>query len=315
MNEAESDMADGRRTISDEQAAAVFRRAAQLQAEAAARLEERSSSLLARSSSDDTGLTTEQVEAAAREAGIDPSYVRLALAELGSQAPGEIGGWEARIARFALREGAAAGLSTSRVIAAPAEDVLNAMRRILPNAPYRLSLLDSINDPTDGGILVFEVPRVVAASSLPLAYYASSVGVKRLAMTLHPVGSGEAPRTEVSVSLDLRHGVRVAWRVSGLFGVLVGGVGGGFAVAAAGPLGAAAGVIGLAALGLSGGGAMKGFGAIHRHALRKLREQLDMMLLRVSTDLRTQGFFPARPETGESGGTNDALKSLLDGSG
>ena len=70
--------------ISDEAARAIWRRAAQLQAEAERRLEERTRQIPVRhagESSEGEGLRPDEVRLAAEEAGIAPEFVQIALAE------------------------------------------------------------------------------------------------------------------------------------------------------------------------------------------------------------------------------------------
>src|SRR5690606_6648841 len=121
---------------SEEEAAAIWRRAARLQMEAAQRLEERSRSLVVRPVGEELpriggSMRQSDVEAAAQEAGISPEYVQLAQAELRAQSgSGEtLEGWEDRAATRFLRTGERS-IEVSRLVAAPVEAVLAAMRRI-----------------------------------------------------------------------------------------------------------------------------------------------------------------------------------------
>ena len=76
-------MTEPHESLSPERAAAVWKRAAQLQAEAAQRLDERSRALAVRGEPDDADphdFTLDEVRAAALEAGIAPEFVALAVA-------------------------------------------------------------------------------------------------------------------------------------------------------------------------------------------------------------------------------------------
>lgn len=297
----------------EEQAAAIWRRAARLQMEAAQRLEERSRSLVVRAPGEDqtrTGgsLRQSDVEAAAQEAGISAEYVQLAQAELQAQAgSGDVlEGWEDRAATRFLRTGERS-IELSRLVAAPAAAVIAAMQRVFPAHPYYLALRDVVGgDPTDGGVLVFSMPayNMSTSYSSQLALHAAAVDLKQVLVRVLP-GAGEGT-CELVLTGDMHFGVRRNWRVgatlSGVVGTFGGGVGAAVAVKA---FAVAGGLVLLPAVGafaaVAGLGAL-GYGAAYRYYLRKLTDDLEELLQRVSVDARLGGAFaPPAPPPAASG--------------
>ena len=108
-------------------AAAVWRRAAQLQAEAAQRLEERSRELSAAATPDDDAheLTLSDLRAAASDVGIAPEFVALAVAEVGADPAGALpdGAQEFEAAR------AASAVATTAETPVPPADAPNLNNR------------------------------------------------------------------------------------------------------------------------------------------------------------------------------------------
>jgi hypothetical protein len=137
--------------ISDEQARELWRRAAELQA-AAERGHQRA--LV----SDTSGLSLEQVAQAAEGAGIDPDYVRVALAE--KQLPDadalDRDLWTARWLRRILREPDA--IEQSRTIAASPSAVFAALRSVAAKPSFDLILESTIgSDPVRDAVLVYRL--------------------------------------------------------------------------------------------------------------------------------------------------------------
>ena len=176
---------DGResRRVSEERAAEVFRRAARLQSAAAQRLEERMRDASSAVTPAPRELGPEELEAIGREVGIDPAFIRMALAETGAAPRGRFVRWGAR---WLLRSPADKLLLVTRTVPAPPAAVLAAMRRLLPAGPPRLVLVDTVGDPLHGGVLVFQCP-VWSPGGSPLAYRAS--GVEARHRTGAPSGS------------------------------------------------------------------------------------------------------------------------------
>lgn len=318
--------------ISERDAIAVWQRAAQLQAEAAHRME-RSISLTA--TGNDAGsdaMATDafrlsDVEAAAVEAGISRQFVALAMAERTEAA--SVGGAavvpfdEHTERRITTMLGVTdRSISVSRVIKASPKVTLQLIGRVFTAHPYNLSVRETVNGhPLDGGILRFDIPNLYKAvsegrisGSVPGLIYRCSgqLDLNVLNVTLKARGNATSPECEVVVSGDLRDGQRKNlkwsyWSIAGTstgFGGAALGVGikvmGGLAMAT--PL--VAGVAGLAAF-----GAMVGYRAAFRHALKKAREEIDKMLLALQQQLDSQALFgdlPAPTPQIRRGGDDDA---------
>jgi hypothetical protein len=292
--------------ISEEEARALWQRAAELQAEAARRLEERSRQLAPRGQSSDTaevqGYRLADVLAAAEEAGISPEFVDHALAEARNRAlvEGGQGRPSAMAARFLGRPPLA--LEVSRVIHASAEEVYGAMQRILPENPFRLSLVDQHGaGPLDGGVLVFKVPAYLATlGEQSFAYEMASIDLKQLSFSLRRLDT-DPPATELTVRGSLIHSHKLHMWVGGGFSALTGSAGGVGGVFAAGAAAAALGIGGLAAgaavLGFLVGGAAVGglatlgWRALYRYALRRGEKAIGNLIGSLAVDIETGGGF------------------------
>lgn len=300
------------RYLSEERASAVWHRAAQLQAEAARRLEERSRLL---ASGGETapdapaeGFRMADVTQAAVEAGIAPEFVELAVAELesGAATAEPLVGWQRRAATRLLRTERRT-LEASRLIARAPGEVFEAMQRVLPAHPYFLTLRDMAGDALAGGALLFDVPPLNAGNMAGFAYHAYSIDVKQLRFTLHPVAGRAEAATELLVSADLGLSVRRNWAVargftafSGLAGGGLGALVGAQALALAGAVVALPAVAGAAAL---GGLAYWGYGKAYRAYYRKFAADLEAILQAVDVNARTRGAFapPSPPRVGDDG--------------
>ena len=297
-------MSDDETRISEEQARALWRRAAELQAEAARRLEERSQQLAPRGDSADPveaeGYRLEDVRAAGEGAGISSEFLDRALVESRSRALVE--GGQARPPAMAARflGHPPLRLEVSRVIRAPAEEVYAAMQRILPKRPFRLSLVDHHGvDPLDGGVLVFKTPAysyTPTTADQSFAYEMALADLKQLLFSLRRLET-TPPATELTVQASLTHSHKLTLWVGGsLSGVLasLGGAGGGFVGAAAG---AALGIGGLAAgaavAGFLAGGtaAMLGWRRLYRYGLRRGKKAIRNLLGSIAVDIETGGGF------------------------
>ncbi len=233
--------------LDEDVALAVWQRAAQLQAEAAHRME-RSAALRSANSgaharvgagtgAGASGSTPDEldpgqfrvrdVEAAAVEAGISRQYVALALAELrargASAAPVRVFS-EKEDRRYTLLMGTAdRAISVSSVIKASPKAVLQALGSVFTAPPNSFVLQDTVNGhPLDGGIMRFSVPRFAEAYVNPfkalarenrLRYRLEQIELFDLNVTLHARGSATAPSCEVVITGDLRAGIRrnVLW--------------------------------------------------------------------------------------------------------
>jgi eukaryotic-like serine/threonine-protein kinase len=327
--------------ISERDAIAVWQRAAQLQAEAAHRME-RSITLTA--TGNDAGrdampadaFRLSDVEAAAVEAGISRQFVALAMAErteaaaVGAAAVVPFDEHTER--RITSMLGVTdRSISVSRVIKASPKVTLQLIGRVFTTGPYHLKVRETVNGhPLDGGILRFDIPNLYKAVSegrisgnvAGLIYRCSGqLGLNVLNVTLKARGNATSPECEVVVSGDLRDGQRKNlkwsyWSIAGTstgFGSAALGVGikvmGGLAMAT--PL--VAGVAGLTAF-----GAMVGYRAAFRHSLKKAREEIDKMLFALQQQLDSQALFgelPAPPPQIRRGGDDDAaLNTMITGS-
>lgn len=294
--------------ISEEEARALWRRAAELQADAARRLEERSRQLAPREHPSDTaeadGYRLADVRAAAEGAGISPEFVDHALVESRNRALVE--GAQPRPSAMAARflGQPPRTLEVSRVFHAPAEEVYAAMQRVLPEHPYRLSLVDHHGaDPVDGGMLVFKVPAfsyTATVADQSFAYEMSWADLRQLVFSLRRLDTSP-PATELTVQGNLtpshRKNVWVGGIMSGV-GAALGGVGGAIAGGAAAiAIGIGGVAVGVAAMGfLAGGGsfgglAMLGYRRLYRYALRRGEKAIRDLLGAIAVDIETGGGF------------------------
>lgn len=297
--------------LSAEQAQAVWLRAAQLQMEAASRIEARSRKELLPDGPEGgvptSGYRLADVAAAAAEVGIGGEFVALALAELPSSSisatPPVLSDFEDRAATVALGS-SQRSVSVSRVIRAAPARVLEALGRIAPGHPYGMRFLEAQGGhPLDGGILLFDVPgflsgTVVSPQGVSMfGYRMEQIELRRVQVRLHALAGDGG--TEISIYGDLRPGVRANWRFSRWWTGGAGAIGGGLAGAWAAGAGVATGA--LLALPIAGGviaAGLLGF-ASYRYmfgdALRKAIKELDGLLIAIDSDLRTVDVFGVAP--------------------
>ena len=288
--------------MNEDDAKAIWLRAAELQAEAAVKSEAATRQLTEAvdRSSDGDGISPEVVRAAAVEAGIGSEFVELALAERdsGLAPPKKLTGWKDRSATRLLGTDERR-IDVSRVIEAAPAEVLAVMQRILPNPPYSIVLRDTVGaDPLNGATLLFEVPKISAMNYTTFSYKMAWADLKELRFTLRPRADGA--HTEVSIHVPLHHSRRVNWIASvaltgtsaGFGGLLTGAVVAKSAVLVGAAV-AAPFVAGAVATGALGAWGMR---AAYRAGLRKGREELVGILKMISVTCRLgTGFFPAGP--------------------
>mgnify|MGYP002783542486 CR=1 FL=1 len=298
--------------LSEAEAMAIWQRAAQLQAEAAHRMErtvtlqkQAPAGADPRANAPTGAFLAREVEAAAVEAGISRQYVAIALAErqgAGASAPLVVGDVEDR--RVTTMLGVTQrGVNVSRLIAASPREVLETLGRVATGAPFHLSLDEVVGGhPLDGGILRFRIPGVMAMATrmntsgmLPaLCYRAAQVDLEVLNVTLAARGTPERPQTEIVISGDLREGQRKNVRSSrvtmGTTGGIV-GTGAGMLVG----LGEQSMLLALfPALVIGAGAAAAAFGLFrwsYRRALTKLTEELEALLRAVQRTLDETNIF------------------------
>lgn len=167
--------------LSNDEAMAVWRRAAELQAEAATRLEvrvRRSESPATSVNADPSGTGTvptdayrlREVEAAAVEAGISQRFVALALDELRPRTPGtprteELSPLTERLARRVFGTNRRT-LAVSRVFGAAPREVLQSLGRTLQAAPWLLTLKETLGGhPLDGACSCSPSPPTSTAAT------------------------------------------------------------------------------------------------------------------------------------------------------
>lgn len=303
------------RVIPEEQAQAIWLRAAQLQADAATRVEQRS-----RERTGLTGVTTalatggyllRDVEAAAQEVGINPEFVALALAEQAGprdRAPAPVPGDRKDRAFTTLLGTSARSLSVSRIIRGTPKSVLEAIGRVLPARPYLMTFKDTVGGhPLDGGVLVFSVPNMMrglgmgagsAENYTTFTYRMYQLELFQLNVTLRPVQGQSGGACEVTVYGDLRPGLQKNLTANKWIASILAAGAGATSVAAGVSLLAHGGLAllpGVAAAAVLGGGSLLWYRWLYRHALKKSTEELDAMLQALETHLRSQQLFGAPP--------------------
>ena len=219
--------------MNEDEARAVWLRAAELQAEEAQRHEREARLLGPGDEREPTGdsLTVDAVRRAGVEAGIAQEYIDLALAESRLTVDSNTGleGWKDRAATRQLGTDARR-IALSRRIDAPPARVLQAMERILPNAPYQLSLEDSVgDDPLNGATLLFRVPKITAMTYTPFSYTMAQVEIRQIGFTLRPRDEGQ--ETELSLTASLGRSRKANWIASNVLTGLGAGGGGVIGVA------------------------------------------------------------------------------------
>jgi predicted Ser/Thr protein kinase len=308
--------AKGAATLSSDDAAAVWRRAAELQAEAAARLEVRARAgndtraLVPVSASDAaSNVPTDayrlrDIEAAAVEAGISQRYVALALDELRAKPAGVslAPTVSARRDRFATRVFGTSQrtISVTRRYQLPTRTVLQALGRTWQGFPWALTLRETLGGhPLDGGVLVFDLPGMSSANSdYKWSWTRYGVYSPQVRVTLAPV-PGDSRSCEVTMTVDLRPGITpnlIAVGVISSGGMSVGGVIG-LAVAKKALALVGAAIFGpAAAAGVLVGAAVLAFsGPLYRWEVRKAEEEMSAALAAIDVGLRALDIFGETP--------------------
>jgi hypothetical protein len=292
-------------SLSEQEATRLWKRAAELQADAARRAEARAAGGAqgldggAPPSRGGDGYALVHVRAAALEAGIGEEFVETALAELragrvAAQASAARGG---AISRWILGNPDEAVVASRDVLAAPAA-VLTAMEAIFPHEPYRLTLRDRTGDPADGGVLLFDIQGAsyTGAAEKGFTGEASFADLRQVVVTLSR-RTGDPAVTTVTLTAP------VAW-ARRINAVLVGGlalVGGGLGSAASAGLAGALGFLGPVGFGIvavAGGvaaasGSLKVFQGLHRYGLGRGRRALEGLLAEVAA--RAEGGWGIAP--------------------
>jgi hypothetical protein len=221
-------------TISEEQARELWQRALELQ-NAAERSKPDPHALI---TSDQNDLSLDQVATAAEGAGIDPDYVRMALAERQLPDADRIDPqlWTARWVKRILRE--ADAIEETRFIAASPAQVVAALKTVSIRPEFELIHEAVIgDDPARDGVLVYRLP---IKNDTSFHQNLNFTDARVLLFAIRPDGEG----TRVRLRMPLfRRGINLALLggASGLAGL--GGMSAGTAV-----VGSLAGVIGATAV-------------------------------------------------------------------
>jgi hypothetical protein len=291
------------RNLTEEQALALWERAARLQAESAARG-------LMPSASESTAVapvgdySLHVVRRSAIEAGISEEFVDLALQELTSDgaSPRKSDEWADRFLGDEARM-----LRVSRVIDQSIEQVYQAMRRVLPNAPFGLSLSGIRGgDPLEGGIMTFEVPNTSgfggpgAATSKAMFSIRHWADIPEIQLRIRAI-PGDGPRTEIECSAQIAHARRMNYWVGicagGAVGLIATGIGGAIAAATLGPTAIALKFAFAGSTGVAGYlGMARTWRPIYRFGQEKGREGMDRLLDAIVVDMQTGGAFTPRVE-------------------
>jgi eukaryotic-like serine/threonine-protein kinase len=241
--------------LTEGQASRLWRRAAQLQVDALSRLETSDEPFTRESTTDSSpssGYRVEHVLVAAKEAGISRQYVAMALAELPrgaaiAERPADAGVSEKQAVRYLGTK--QRSLAVSLIIDAPPARTLRALGAAFSRHPYDLQFRETVGQhPLDGGVLVFDLPGPVismanASASLMNVHWMATrqqLEASQVQVTLR-ASPGDRERTEVTMTCDVRPGlrrnVRAAQWIAGSVGVVGGGLSGLLTGAAAGSVG------------------------------------------------------------------------------
>ncbi|WP_373063600.1 serine/threonine-protein kinase [Gemmatimonas sp.] len=270
--------------LSEPEALAVWQRAAQLQAQAAHRMERtptlRAPTANEQSSGESGTYRVRDVEAAAVEAGISRQYVALALAERRTQA------------------------------------TLAALDTVFTAAPYKLKFNDAVNGhPLDGGILRFTMPRLTTSGlanffsmfskTNRFASRLESLELFDLHVTLSARATAERPTCEMVITGDLRTGLRrnlyTDWGMMAFHATIAGTIG---TTALAGVVGSAAlaAIPGVALGGMAAVGSIIWYKWLYRQVFEKTVVELQDLMAAIERHLAREQLFRAGPEAALTSG-------------
>ena len=299
----------GQRSFSETEAMSLWRRAAQLQADAARRLEQRtrsSTDMVAPASSADPtqAFRLRDIERAAVEAGISRQFIAMAVAEARPESPTKDAPPPEKgdaLLSLLVRTNERS-ITVSRVIRAQASKVLLSLGRVFQTAPFDLQLHETIGPhPLDGGILVFDVPKMKNDGTTAWTATRYSCFIKQIRVTLHRVPN-DSNACEVTIHGDLRRGVRSRTKWGAALGGLTTVVGGALStiVAAkstgiAGLVGVALGAAGWAATLLVGGAIALGYASTFPRAFKRTEAEFDAALRAIERALFSNEVFGEPP--------------------
>jgi hypothetical protein len=205
--------------ISEEAARSIWRRAAQLQAEAERRLEEshRLPAATRRDVSRTDGLHVDDVRAAGEEAGISPEFVQIAIAEASAAGGPSSVMSRSDILGARLFLGATKHtIEASATVQGSVDSVASAVLQVFAGHPCLLQAGEVAELPSwSGRVIVFNVPKYDwgATANPPFVEKAAAIGLKQLHVAVRPL-PGETATCEVIVAGDLQPGMRKYWRWS-----------------------------------------------------------------------------------------------------
>ena len=305
--------------IPDEAARAIWRRAAQLQAEAERRQDERTRQLRGPHGDElmeSEGLRPDEVRLAAEEAGIAPEYVQIALAEAAA-APDRVlpaTRWDLLGARIFLGS-TRRSIEVTAVIPGDLDSVSAASLQVFSGHPCLLETGEVAEIASSGRVLVFNVPKYdwSATANPPFVEKASMIGLRQLHVAIKPLPEGPS-RCEVVVAGDLRPGMRSRWRWGAATSVGASAAGGVAGVGIAGSLMAGAALALPALLGAAAviGAAVAAWAAAYRYYGRQVEAALKQSLHVLPATARAiaaheGGRDPARRELPSVGRVSGAL--------
>ena len=287
--------------LSEEQAHALWRRAAQLQAEAADRKEAKARLLAGSGDQAEQAIHVTDVERAGVEAGIAPEFMRLARAETMAHGSKPMSPrWERFTDRFLGN--ARRTIEISRTFDVPPRQVLDTMGRVFPANPYYLNVIETLGDPAAGGVMVFDITRRAEAST-SFSWDMLLSDIKQILVTLQPA-EDRTDATDVVVVASLNYSRRLNLGVGGVFAGVAG-----FAGASAGTA-VGMGILGLGALaalpavaGAVGGATLlaAGYRPMYRWGIGRGQHALEGLLRAVDLRLRTGGLIPGVQAPDEPG--------------
>ena len=320
--------ASGDVVLSEAEAAALWQRAAQLQADALRRLDataigpalshrgarralEPGGAGTAPDISPAAGYRLAHVQAAAVEAGISQQFVALAMAERGAGRGGQlatgaapptpIGGWQERRATQLLGT-PDRSCAVTRIVQAPPASVLAALGQVLQQSPFELTLSGTVGGhPLDRGVLIFDLPgrasTLGVSTGANLTWFGTRLQLEaRSLQVMLREAPGVPGATEVTMYADLRPGVRrnvnaSAW-LAGIFGSVSGGLAGAVGLKTLAALGALGVALPAAAVGATiAVGSVLLYRYSYRDAVRRAKEEMGRALDAVAGSLRSLELF------------------------
>lgn len=263
--------------ISDSVALELWRRAAELQA----RAEEAAPSRRSLPVADGSGLSLDQVIAAAEGAGINGEYVRIARAEqrLPDSRKVRADDWTLPFLKRLLK--APDAIEVTRLVDANASRVFEALQRVISRPPFCLALEDSVGEhPLQDGVFVYRLAGRPLSSSFN--WNMERADVRVVIATVRPEGGSAWLHLRAPL---FRRGMNLALSgaSAGLLGA--GGYWGGAAVAAflsvmAGALTVGAGAAAGSVLGIAG------YRRLYQGAVRKAEAALGVLASSVAVEAK-----------------------------